>query len=408
MRNPKILDRDGLKEYRLKNKTASNVAIFSGNADENLKDNGAQVIGKELVVPMTNAVWEGSEGYVKLWGEIKALQNKAREEMSTNAAQAPSSATLEELLQKVFIDVTRRRQETGDLTNLIASESTDFDWPETINLRDLFDYVGEMQVISGSNDSVPLIEQALGVTDTLTMQILALGWKDSLKNLLFNKLRTIEKVNKAAVNAYTDQRNARTVGVIVGASYAASQKQAADATSGATYDVLMYNTIRKAIKLLRGLKDVQTKEKIAVPSITLLCNSADRWDIERTINGQLGSGNGTIGSLNMQSLPIDTIIEYDHGITHGKKWGKKTLSFPGVTQGKAYLFVPGEAFFVAVKRPLTMETGRGSVLQLSTEEKAWYAVQAEHYKDFLGSSYPGTNVGAGFGYIVEVTLPVEA
>ena len=213
---------------------------------------------------------------------------------------------------------------------------------------------------------------------------------------------------EAAVNAYTDQRNARTVGVIVGATYDASQKQAADATSGATYDVLMYNTIRKAIKLLRGLKDVQTKEKIAVPSITLLCNSADRWDIERVINGQLGSGNGTIGSLNMQSLPIDTIIEYDHGITHGKKWGKKTLSFPGVTQGKAYLFVPGEAFFVAVKRPLTMETGRGSVLQLSTEEKAWYAVQAEHYKDFLGSSYPGTSVGAGFGYIVEVTLPVEA
>ena len=157
-----------------------------------------------------------------------------------------------------------------------------------------------------------------------------------------------------------------------------------------------------------NVKDVQTKEKIAVPSITLLCNSADRWDIERTINGQLGSGNGTIGSLNMQSLPIDTIIEYDHGITHGKKWGKKVLSFPGVQQGKAYLFVPGEAFFVAVKRPLTMETGRGSVLQLSTEEKAWYAVQAEHYKDFLGSSYPGTNVGAGFGYIVEVTLPVEA
>ena len=306
----------------------------------------------------------------------------------------------------MFIDVTRRRQEAGDLTNLIASETIDFDWPETINLRDLFDYVGEMQEISGANDSVPLIEQALGVTDTLTMKILAIGWKDSLKNLLFNKLRTIEKVNKAAVNAYTDQRNARTVGVIVGATYAASQKQAADATSGATYDVLMYNTIRKGIKKLRGLKDPMTGGKIAVPSITLLCNSADRWDIERVINGQLGAGGGTKIAMNMQSLPIDTIIEYDHGITHGKKWGKDPR-FPGVTQGKA---LPSSPAGVLRRRQAAPDHGNRtrSIHRLSTEEKAWYAVQAEHYKDFLGSSYPGTNVGAGFGYIVEVTLPVEA
>ena len=69
-----------------------------------------------------------------------------------------------------------------------------------------------MQEVSGSNDSVPLIEQALGVTDTVSMKILAIGWKDSLKNLLFNKLRDIEKANKAAVNAYVDKRNAATIG----------------------------------------------------------------------------------------------------------------------------------------------------------------------------------------------------
>jgi len=406
MRHLNVFDQDGLKEYRLKQKTATNVAIFSGNAAENVKEK-TEIIGKELIVPMTNTAWEGSEGHVQLWSEIKDLQDKARKEMAVNANQAPSATTLESLLQKVIIDITRRRQESGDLTSLIATEITDFDFPEVISLRELYDYVGEMQEVSGSNDSVPLIEQALGVTDTVSMKILAIGWKDSLKNLLFNKLRDIEKANKAAVNAYVDKRNAATIGTIVSATYHATQKQAADATVGATYDVLMYNTLRKGIKKLRGLKDPQTKLPIAVPSLTLLCNSADRWDIERVINGQLGSGNGTITGQNMASLPIDTIIEYDHGILDGKTWGKKKLSYPGVTQGKAYLFVPREAFWVAVKRPLTMETGRGSVLQLSTEEKAWYGVQGEHYKQFLGSSYPAAGT-TGEGFIVEITLPTEA
>ena len=406
MRHLNVFDQDGLKEYRLKQKTATNVAIFSGNAAENVKEK-TEIIGKELIVPMTNTAWEGSEGHAQLWSEIKDLQDKARKEMAVNANQAPSATTLESLLQKVIIDITRRRQESGDLTSLVATEITDFEFPEVISLRELYDYVGEMQEVSGSNDSVPLIEQALGTTDTVSMKILAIGWKDSLKNLLFNKLRDIEKANKAAVNAYVDKRNAATVGAIVGATFHATQKQAADATVGATYDVLMYNTMRKAIKKLRSLKDPQTKGLIAVPSLTLLCNSADRWDIERVINGQLGSGNGTIAGQNMASLPIDTIIEYDHGITDGKKWGKKTLSYPGVTQGKAYLFVPREAFWVAVKRPLTMETGRGSVLQLSTEEKAWYGVQGEHYKQFLGSSYPAAGT-TGEGFIIEITLPTEA
>ena len=406
MRHLNVLDQDGLKEYRLKQKMATNVAIFSGNAAENVKGQ-TEIIGKELIVPMTNSVWEGSEGHAKLWGEIKDLQAQAKKEMATNAAQAPSATTLESLLQKVIIDITRRRQESGDLTSLVATEITDFDFPEVITLRELYDYVGEMQEVSGSNDSVPLIEQALGVTDTVSMKILAIGWKDSLKNLLFNKLRDIEKANKAAVNAYVDKRNAATIGTIVSATYHATQKQAADATANATFDALMYNTLRKGIKKVRGLKDPQTKLPIAVPSLTLLCNSADRWDIERVINGQLGSGNGTITGQNMASLPIDTIIEYDHGILDGKTWGKKKLSYPGVTQGKAYLFVPREAFWVAVKRPLTMETGRGSVLQLSTEEKAWYGVQGEHYKQFLGSSYPAAGT-TGEGFIVEITLPTEA
>lgn len=408
MRQLNVINRDGLVEHRLKNKTATNVAIFRGSARDNLKDATPKTFGEEIVVEMASNKWEGSEGHAKLWKEIKDLQAKAQKEMTaTNAAQAPSTTTLETLMQKYFIDITRRAQESPDLTGMIATEVTDYDFPETVHIRDLIDYVGKMAVVSGTNDSVPLIEQNTGNADTMTMTILGIGWKDSIKNLLFNSIHDMQRVNRAVVKADTDARNARTVGVIVGATYVATQQQAADSTSGATFDALMYNTLRKAVKKLKALKDPKTKRTIPSPTISILCNSANAWDIERVVRGQLGMGNGTLSGMNMTALPVDTIIEYDQGMTNGFTYGKETLSFPGVTAGKCYMFVPYEKFFVANKRPLVSETGRGEVLQLSTEERAWYRVQSEYYKDFLGSSYPGVSTTSE-GYIIEVTLPTDS
>jgi len=399
----KILNRDGLIDERLKNQDVSHSVLFRGDAQYN-KSVATPEKFQENFIQMKSRKWVNSEGYIKLWDEIGKLQYKM------NAAQAPTAAELEALLGKVFIDITRRAMESPDLTSVIATEVTNFEFSETVNLREIYPYRGDFKEIKGTNDSVPLIEQTFGETDSVDMTIRALGWKDSLKNLLFNKIHNMQKVLQSVADADTDKRNSLTVGAIVGATYVASQKQAADATSGATYDVLMYNTFRKAIKKLRGLLDYRTARKIAVPRISILCNSYDTWSIERVIRGQLttGGANGTLTTLNLQGLPISQIIEYDQGINDGFDWGKETLSYPGVTAGKCYIFVPNEYFWVLNKRPLTMETGRGSVLQLSTEERAWYRVQAEFNKIFLGSSYAGTALGAGYGAIIEVTLPTDS
>lgn len=336
--------------------------------------------------------------------EIVNEMEEIRHKVISNAAQAPSAADIEAFFGKFYIDVTRRAMEAPDLTSLIAQESTNFEFPEIVNLRDVTPYRGKMGIITGANDSVPLIEQNTGNVDTLTMNIKAVGWKDSLKNMLYNKFFTMDKVVQAAVDADVDARNAATVGLIVGTTYAATQKQAAVTTSGLTYDEKLYETILGAWKKLVALKDPQTNRKISAPRVSLLCNSADAWSIQNVIRGQLNGNGADARSANRPGLPVSTIIEYDQGITDGFTIGKETASFPGVTAGKAYLFVPG-VMIVANKRPLTMETGRGSTLELSTEERAWYRVQGEYSKTFLGSSYPGTGLGAGFGYIIEITLP---
>ena len=391
----KILNQETLAEDRVKKNSATHAVVFKGDSQFNLSAPKPE-IAFEAIVPMKNSRWVGSEGYYRLQKEIVDLQKKV------NAAQAPSDDDITALTGKVFIDITRRVQEAPDLTSVIATEETNLEFNETVNLKEIYPYRGDFKTVSGANDSVPLLEQTLGEVDTVEMTIRALGWKTSLKNLLFNKIHTLEKVIQSVVDADVDKRNSLTVGAIVGATYAASQKQAADATAGASYDYKMYETLRKAVVKLRGLKDYRTERYISVPRIAILCNSQNTWDIERVVNGQLmtAGGTGTLTTSNLQALPIAQIIEYDQGRNNGFTWGKETLSYAGVTAGKAYVFVPREYFWVMNKRPLTMETGRGSVLQLSQEERAWYRVQAEFSKIFFGSSYDGTALGAGYGAII--------
>lgn len=401
MREIPVINSANIKDVRAKQNRADVVRIYKGDARHNLSNPGYDQYSKDIIVKMTNATYTGSEGQARLYNEMEDLQKKI------NAAQNPAQADIEALVGKMFIDITRKSQEAGDLTSLFAREISMPDASETINMTHIYDYVGKMGVVSGSNDSVNLIEQKLGEADTMSLEISALGWKDTLANMLYNKIHNMDKVTTAAVNADTDKRNSAIIGTIVGATFVASQKQAASTTSGATLDVKMYETFRDGIKKLRNLKDIRTNRKIAVPSISILCNSANTWDIQRVIGGQLTTAgtNGVLTSQNMQSLPISNIVEYDQGITNGLTYGKETLSFPGVTAGKCYLYVPSQYLWVVNKRPLTLETGVGSVLQLSTEERAWYRVMGSYFKEFLGSSYPGTTIGAGYGAILEVSLP---
>jgi hypothetical protein len=400
----KIINRDTLAEQRHKNETSSEYALFKGSALDNLSASLPETHLKGEVA-MASVQYAGSSGQRRLLDEIGTLQNKFK-----NAAQEPNKDVLKELVQKILIDITRRAQEAGDLTSVIAREETNLAFARDVNLLDILPYRGKFEAFAGTNGSVPLIEQALGSVETVSHTIRALGWKTTLGNVLFNDLHSLTKVNQAVADAYTDMRNSRTVGKIVAATYVASQQQAADTTSGASFDYKMYNTLRKAIKKLRTLKDPLTDRPIAAPRIAILCNSANTWDIERVVRGQLmsGGGNGLITTQNLGGLPITEIIEYDQGITNGFTWGKETLAFPGVTAGKAYVFVPREYAWVLNKRPLTLETGAGNVLQLSQEERSWYAVQTEFDRLFFGSSFAGTTLGAGYGAVIEVVLPADS
>lgn len=350
-------------------------------------------------------------GRTEMYRKIRNLQQKALNEMGVkpgetaqNAAHAPSYSTLSSLVSLIFQDMTRRYMESPDFTDRIVTETVNADFRETVTTREIKQYRGVFEQFSAEGDPVPLIDQALAETDTFSLSIYGLGWATTLKNILFNEFHSMQKVIDAVTAGYVDKRNNLIIGTIVGTSFDSSQEQPA-ATSGSTYEENMYITFRNAIQLLRTLLDNNTDRKISVPSISLLCNSNDTWYIERVINGYLsGMGGDATRGVNNSALPINEIIEYDQGANNGFVVGKKTISMPGVTAGTCYLFVPREYAWVATKRGLTMESSMGSALTLSKEERAWYFVQGQYLKDFLGSSYSGAGT-SGYGAIVEVTLP---
>jgi len=393
--NSATVREDAVAGYE-KNKNGVMVPVFRGGMESNF--NG----GKDQMV-MLNVKPEVANGDIN---ELAYRAKNEREEnagKAKNAADAPSTAALEAFFGKYYIDLQRQAKEAGDLTSLIANEVTDFNMDKTVTVRDYEPFRGQMKTVSGVNDAVPLLQQNTGNTDTFSLEIKAVGWKDTLDNLLYNKFWSMDKVVQAAADAYTDAKNAATAGVIIGTTYDASQKQAYTAVSGQTADENRYDALLAGYKKLKGLKDIYTKRSIPVPSVSILCNSADTWALEGIIRGQLNENGGGARGSNRRALPINQIIEYDHGINDGFTIGKELASFPGVTAGKCYLFVPG-VMMIGNKRPLTMETGMGSPLELSTEERAWYGVFGGFYKQFLGTSFVGATCGDGYGYIVEVAL----
>ncbi len=405
-----ILTQKTLIEERVKNALSKPVRIFAGTKEDNRDTAEAMFMddGNYDVVQMASPTWVDSPKYHEVWNTIHNIQTKYRGIDITNTAQKPANADIAALIGAYFIDLTRRTMEQPDLTTKVASEETNFNFPATLTGREFYKFRGEFSVVSGSNDSVNLIEHATGTTDTLAMVMKALGDKTTIANILFNPIYSLQKVNQAIADAYVDARNAVSIGAIINATYAASQLQAADATSGASLDYKYYETVVKAIALIRSLKDITTGKPISTASgLKLIVNSAQADRAARVLFGQLQSNgtNGSISSVNVSGLPIDEIITYDSGINHGFDFKGKTMSYPGVVTGYAYLFVPYEFLKVFVKRPLTLETGRGSVLQLSQEERAWYYVQAEYTKSILGSSFTGTGLGAGYGACVKITWP---
>ena len=290
-----------------------------------------------------------------------------------------------------------------DVTPLICNIIRDDAAPEIAYLRDYLPYIGKEKIISGTNDKVPLIEQKTANTAQIQSYVKAFGWKDSLKNLAWNPVNVLQKVTEAAAVIALDSKNNDIVSTIVGATYGGKHTQSADST-GTTFDLKVYNTLRKARKTLGALYHPMYTKKLvsAMPQfsaqIGLMCHPKNIWDIQRIASGFTAGG----FVQDVSSLPIGNVFAYAGGIQDGETWGAETLSLPGCQEDVAYMFIPEQAHML-IKRDSTLETGTGSVLELSTEERSWHSIRGTNSDYLMG----GCATNTGKGCIIKIDLPTE-
>ena len=407
------LTKEKLFDRRVKNGFSIKGELFHGDKKaqekrtENVK-NSKGIPYKFLVSAPKGGLWKNSEAYHKLWSQAEDnLRNiKKLIDRKVNLNQFPDDYY--DLIQRTVIDLTRKRLEQMDFTSEFTNEITNVNFSKSINLREFIPFAGVFEEHKGSGDNVPMLQQKTGALGSVDVILYALGHARSLEDELYNlDIYSLQKVNEAVSRAHKALRNNLCFNPLIALTAAAgwnvSQVVAADAT-GATYDVRLYLTIRNALRLLYGLLDPQTDQEIDALRVTLLVrNNVIEWDLQRVINGQLEKFGTPVE--NRAKLAIDEIWKYKgDSITVGPK----TTTYAGVPEGTAYLFVTGPdgaPTYTLNKRQLTQEVGRGDVLQLARERRAWYSGQAEYREEFLGSSSATLGAADGYGFVVTINLP---
>jgi len=357
--------------------------------------------------PKENVPYVKSRKYHERWGRIDSLRkkiNKNRKDRKFNLIEFP--ADYYDLIQQVVWDLTRRVQEHTDFTPLFTEEITRLNAANPMSIRQLLEFAAKFGAyVPGAPPN--MVQEKTGDTDTINLDIFTVGHERTLISVLFDyDIWSMQKVLKAVARAHVGRRNTNIFNVFANTVWVASQKQAADATAGATYETKLYNTVRDARNLLEGLKDMSTKQLINTPEVYLLCENKiiAQW-LNSVINGQLrDTGTNSLKILNQ--IAVDKIFYYRGDAW---SWNNTNVIVPGCTAGKAYMFVPRSAgwWWHINKAPLTVETGRGDTLSVGQEQKVWWCADGRYYDQFIGSSKTGVAAAwaAGYGYVVEITLP---
>lgn len=377
-----------------------------------VKTNGERC--ESLIVLDGAKRWENSEGYANLWDRIEAKINAIRSqiERKVNVANFPSDYY--DLIDMMRMDVTRRRMEEIDFTTMLTQEINNPAFSKSVALVEFAPYAGAFEPITGANDAVPLMEQKTGAKSSVEMHLYALGHTRTLEDELYNlDIFSMQKVQAAVTRGHRALRNNLSIGVYPAITAAggwdAAQQQAADLT-GATYDEQLYNTLRNALRRLGRLCDFQTGNAIDMSGAVLIVrDEVIAWDVGRVIRGQLAVNGEAAASIirNVGPLPISEVWVYK-----GDRFdvGPKTYDYPGIAEGRAYLVIPGGStnnmWWTLVKRQLTSEVGRGDVLKLAREARAWYFGQTAYVTEHFGNT-AGLTGDQNYGYCVEIALPEE-
>ncbi|GAG85556.1 unnamed protein product, partial [marine sediment metagenome] len=172
-----VLTKDKLIKRRVASGEGIPSAMFYGKmglqadakkADYVIKTNGERL--ESIVIP-AGEKWANSEGYNILWGEIEDLLSKTRNqyERKVNLNQFPDDYY--DLINRIRIDITRRRIEQVDFTGLMTIELNNPNFSKAVDLLEFIPFAGAFEEIKGTGDNVPMLEQKTGAKGAVHIYI---------------------------------------------------------------------------------------------------------------------------------------------------------------------------------------------------------------------------------------------
>jgi hypothetical protein len=288
-------------------------------------------------------------------------------------------------IRKAAMDTVR--QEFYNIINMPNSS-------RIIDVTEFFPYAFEFTENNGEGQSVNQGETRGGQVEPVTHSIYATGFTRTLLSELFDNSYDPSKVSDGVLVAYNAKRDDLSIDPILQFNYSgvSGSQTPADTTSGAERQELLYNTLEDAIDDLGERTDPVTGRKIDASDLALLCSPLDARHVQRVIGGFTGPAvGGQNAPKNLPAIPeITRVVAYDGEVIQGRV---KSVTYSGVTNGKAYLVKKNRYMNVGIKRGLTVEADvQPDVSTLAREKRSWYFVEGQQV----------TGIGS---FVQEITLP---
>ncbi|OCL28658.1 aspartate ammonia-lyase [Orenia metallireducens] len=321
-----------------------------------------------------------------------AEKNIVAGEMETLALGAPigemmtSETARQELLEKIVLDVELGREQVPTLYGPIYDTLEDSNFPKEFEAKwaqhgsvIFFEHMEGEEVKFGSlnAESGPIAK----------IKGYAAGFEYTKEMELFNQTFNLEIINKAFGEGHNAILNHLHLAPIFQFNYQAANKTAPvyvdekgkvlASSTGAHFYLSMRQTLKQ------GLTD---SRKAGRPGTILLANSANKEDIEDGMS-----------AMNIQATPykavsgISDIIYYDGWEVNV---GKRTIAYPGVPEGKAYLIRPKRGFKELIKQRLVVDSTMGDKTRL---------VESQIVGDFWRGVFAAVEEN-----VQEITLPGQS
>ncbi len=306
-------------------------------------ERGKQSIEEEIQYGLSGEIKTVTKRMVNGELEMPVLSKPLGELMVTDPG-------MEELMEKVVLDVELGRERVPTLYEPIYETITNPNFPKVLDAKwALEGLIVFLERLEGGDVKMGTISAEEG--PTARIQSWAAGFEYTEEMILYDHTFEMETLNRAFGEAYNALLNHIHLYPITSFNYGADNTTDPQGSSGEPYCLQLKKTFRQA------LKDANLARR---PGNTLIASRAKEGDIEESLERMLYDGTEYPAVRG-----IDNIIYYDGWQT---KVGKKTYTYPGVNENDAFLVRTWRGFKELVKRGLMIDGQPGPIRRLVEQQ----------------------------------------